>query len=157
MVPPRPDLSKLTEAEKDALILRLLARLEEAEKRIAELEARLEGAAKDTRQLQPTPIHGTESEPAEAGEAGRPAPGQPRSPGRWSPARGGARSGCRRQGGHMRPLSCAPRYGRSRPARALRQDRSAPGPSSGDTGGALSWPMPVLRRGELGAGAGRPG
>ena len=40
------DLSKLTEAEKDALILVLLARLEAAEKRIAELEARLGEPAK---------------------------------------------------------------------------------------------------------------
>lgn len=42
------DLTKLTEAEKDALILVLVARLEAAEKRIAELEARLGEAAKSS-------------------------------------------------------------------------------------------------------------
>ena len=37
----RPDLSKLTHAEKDALIYALLDRLERAEERIKELERRL--------------------------------------------------------------------------------------------------------------------
>ena len=45
MIPP-PDLSKLTEADKDALIRQLLVRLEAAEKRIAALEARLKEPAK---------------------------------------------------------------------------------------------------------------
>lgn len=53
------DLSKLTEAEKDALILVLAARPEAAEKRIAELEARLGEPAKtsDTSSLPPSKGH----------------------------------------------------------------------------------------------------
>jgi len=41
-VSPHPDLSKLSHAEKDALILALLARLDEAHKLIAELRARID-------------------------------------------------------------------------------------------------------------------
>src|SRR4051812_15269535 len=73
-VPPQPYLSKLTVAEKDARILRLLARLEEAERRIAALEVRLREPPK-TPGNSSLPIHGTESEPAEAGDAERPRQG----------------------------------------------------------------------------------
>jgi transposase len=41
-VPQLPDLSRLSHAEKDALILALWHRLEAAERRIAELEAKLD-------------------------------------------------------------------------------------------------------------------
>ncbi len=42
----RPDLSQLSHAEKDALILALWQRLETAERRIVELEAKLSEPAK---------------------------------------------------------------------------------------------------------------
>jgi hypothetical protein len=40
-VPHLPDLSQLSDAEKDGLIRALMQRLEAAERRIAELEAKL--------------------------------------------------------------------------------------------------------------------
>jgi transposase len=90
MVPPPPDLSKLTEAEKDALILRLLARLEEAEKRIAELEARLR---------EPPKTPGNSSLPPSTGQkANRPKREKPSGPRQGSIGR---------QGGG-RPLAAEP-------------------------------------------------
>src|SRR4051794_26494762 len=99
-----PDLSRLTEAEKDTLILALWAQLQALTARVAELEARLN---------EPTRTPGNSSLPPSKGhKANRPererragaAPGQPGSGGRWPPAGRGARPVRDRQGGGMRPL-----------------------------------------------------
>jgi transposase len=86
----RPDLSQLSHAEKDALILALWQRLETAERRIAELEAKLSEPAK-------TPDNS--SMPPSKGQK----PSQPEKAKRIGPRRG---SLGRRGGG--RPLACDP-------------------------------------------------
>ena len=89
MIPP-PDLSKLTEADKDALIRQLLARLEAAEKRIAALEARLKEPAKtpNNSSLPPSKSH------------------KPNRPERAK--RSGPRQGSMGRKGGGRPLAAAP-------------------------------------------------
>ena len=63
MTPP-PDLSRLTEAEKDALILALWAR-------VAELEVRLSGPPKTPGNSDPAAVQGPQGEPAGEGAAGQ--------------------------------------------------------------------------------------
>ena len=70
MMPP-PDLSRLTEAEKDALILALWAQVQTLTARVAELEARLSRADEDAGQLQPAAVQGAQGEPAGEGRARR--------------------------------------------------------------------------------------
>ena len=72
-----PDLSKLPEAEKDALILVLMERLEAAERRIAELEAKLGGPTKTPDNSSVPPSRGQKADtPAQAKR-----PRRPRGPG----------------------------------------------------------------------------
>src|SRR3954466_2039549 len=153
MTPP-PDLSRLTEAEKDALILALWAR-------VAELEARLDAPPK-------TPSNSS-LPPSKGHKAKRPE----------RERRAGPRQGSLGRGGGGRPLAeepdqvviakaaacahCRAALGEADqvPARPLRQDRSAAGAPGGHQGGALPRPLPVLRRADPGArrpgpGGGRP-
>lgn len=87
---PRPDLSKLSHAEKDALILALWQRLETAEQRIAELEAKL---------AEPTKTPDNSSLPPSKGQK----PNQLEKSKRIGPRKG---SLGRKGGG--RPLACDP-------------------------------------------------
>jgi transposase len=89
-VPRFPDLSQLSHAEKDALIVALWQRLEAAERRIAELEARLGGPAK-------TPDNS--SLPPSKGQK----PNRPEKAKRVGPRKGSLG----REGGG-RPLACDP-------------------------------------------------
>src|SRR4051794_33621473 len=149
MTPP-PDLSRLTEAEKDALILALWAR-------VAELEARLNEPAK-------TP--GNSSLPPSKGhKADRPE----------RERRTGPRRGSLGRAGGGRPLAEAPDQFVIAKAAACARCRTALGEADqrlharydkvelppirpgGHPGRALSGPLPVLRRGHPGAGPGRDG
>lgn len=89
-MPRFPDLSQLSHAEKDALIVALWQRLEAAERRIAELEARLGGPAK-------TPDNS--SLPPSKGQK----PNRPEKAKRVGPRKGSLG----REGGG-RPLACDP-------------------------------------------------
>ena len=81
---PPPDPSKLTEAEKDALIPALWARVQALTARVAELEARLDA---------PTKTPGNSSLPPSKGhKANRPEKARPPGPRRGSLGRAG---GCR--------------------------------------------------------------
>lgn len=77
----RPDLSRLTDAEKDALILALLEHLEAAERRIAELEARLGEPPKTPDNSSMPPSRGEKAEtparPQRPRRRGRPGSGRP--------------------------------------------------------------------------------
>lgn len=167
MIPP-PDLSKLTEAEKDALILALWAQVQTLTARVAHLEARLSRPPEtpDNSSLPPSTGH----------KANRPEKTRPPGPRRGSLGReGGGRSlaegpdqfviakaaayaHCRAAPGeadqrrHAR--GACPRAGLARPRG---QDRAAAGAPGGDTGRALSRPLPVLWRHDPGAGARGPG
>ena len=74
-MPALPDVTQLSHAEKDTFILALWQRLEEAERRIAELEAKARRAAEDTEQFEPAAIEGREAQSGGEEEAQRPAPG----------------------------------------------------------------------------------
>ena len=87
---PHPNLSQLSHAEKDALILALWQRLETAEQRIAELE---------TKQNEPTKTPDNSSVPSSKGNK----PNQPEKTKRSGPRQG---SVGRKGGG--RPLACDP-------------------------------------------------
>jgi transposase len=89
-VTPHPNLSQLSHAEKDALILALWQRLETAEQRIAELE---------TKQNEPTKTPDNSSVPSSKGNK----PNQPEKTKRSGPRQG---SVGRKGGG--RPLACDP-------------------------------------------------
>jgi len=89
-VPQLPDLSQLSHAEKDALIRALFQRLEAAERRIAELEAKLGEPPK-------TPANS--SLPPSKGQK----PNQPEKAGRDGP-----RQGSLGPKGGGRPLACDP-------------------------------------------------
>ena len=82
-----PDLNHLSHAEKDALIRALWQRLDAAERRIAELEAKLGEPPKTPDNSSLPPSKGQKAEPAGEGQTCRPAPGQPRSQ-RGRPAAG---------------------------------------------------------------------
>ena len=75
-MPQLPDLSRLSHAEKDALILALFQRLEAAERRIAALEAKLGEPPKTPDNSSLPPSKGQKPNQAEKAEAKRPAPGQ---------------------------------------------------------------------------------
>ena len=83
MIPP-PDLSKLTETEKDALILALWVQVQTLTARVAALGARLSQPAKTPDN---SAVQGAQGEPAGAGPAARAAPRQAGPPG-WRPAPG---------------------------------------------------------------------
>jgi transposase len=89
-VPPLPDLSHLSHAEKDALIRALWQRLDTAERRIADLEAKL-GAPPKTPDNSSVP-------PSKGQKANQPEKTKPQGPRRGSLGRTG--------GG--RPLACEP-------------------------------------------------
>ena len=74
-MPALPDVSQLSHAEKDALILALWQRLEAAERRIAELEAKLAEPPKTPNNSSLPPSKGAEAQPGGEEEAQRPAPG----------------------------------------------------------------------------------
>ena len=74
-MPALPDLSQLSHAEKDALILALWQRLEAAERRIAELEAKLAEPPKTPDNSSLPPSKGQKPNRAEKTTAQRPAPG----------------------------------------------------------------------------------
>ena len=112
MTPP-PDLSRLTETEKDALILALWAQVQALTARVAHLEARLNEPTEDAGQLQPAAVQGPQGEPAGEGAARRAAcrasgedrgPDQaavkPRSPWRPDPAHRSRPSSSHRRGPH---------------------------------------------------------
>src|SRR3954453_5369933 len=104
MTPP-PDLSKLTKAEKDALIPALWARVQALTARVAHLEARLSRPPETPGNSSLPPSRGHEANrPAGEGAARRAAPGQPGPGGRWPTPGRGARPARRRQGGGVRPL-----------------------------------------------------
>src|SRR3954454_5294656 len=102
MIPP-PDLSRLTEAEKDALILALWAQAQALTARVAELEARLH---------QPRKTPGNSSLPPSKGHKAN----RPEGERRWPTSGRGARPAGHRQGRRVRPLPCG--AGRGRPAAA---------------------------------------
>ena len=62
-MPQLPNLSQLSHAEKDALILALFARLEALNGAVAALEAKLGRTAEDPGQFQPAAIEGAEAQP----------------------------------------------------------------------------------------------
>ena len=74
-MPALPDLSQLSHAEKDALILALWQRLEAAERRIAELEAKLAEPPKTPDNSSLPPSKGEKPNRGGEDEAQRPAPG----------------------------------------------------------------------------------
>jgi transposase len=65
-----PDLNSLSQAEKDALTLALWQRLEAAERRIADLEARLGGPAKPDNSSLPPSMGQKPNQPQKAQRAG---------------------------------------------------------------------------------------
>jgi hypothetical protein len=151
-VPQLLNLDHLSNAEKDTLIRSLYQRLEAAERRIADLEARLDGPGK-------TPDNS--SLPPSKGQK----PNKPQRAERAGPRQGNLG----RQGGgrplalffyktvpprETPPRALASRAVRSRPsaARSLRQDRPAAGAPCGDKSRALRWALPVLRRRHPSAG-----
>src|SRR4051795_7004340 len=155
-----PDLSRLTEAEKDALIPALWARVQALTARVAELEARLPQPRKTPSNSSLPPSKGHKANRPEGERRAGPrraAPGQPGSGRRWPRLGRGARPARDRQGGGVRPLPGGAGRGRPAAARALRQGRPAAGAPGGHQGGALPRPLPVLRRHDLGARARGPG
>ena len=76
-----PDLSRLSNDEKDALILALWAQVQLLTARVAELEAKL-GVPPKTPDNSSVPSKGAPAEPGEEGQAQRSASGQPGSHGR---------------------------------------------------------------------------
>ena len=116
MVSP-PDLSKLTEAEKDALILALWAQVQALTARIAELEARLKQPPK-------TPDN-SGLPPSKGPKANRPK----------KEKRGGPRQGSVGRQGGGRPLAAVARWRRSRTSLSSPGQRYAPTvmPHSGRT------------------------
>jgi len=89
-VPAPPDLSQLSHAEKDALILALWQRLEAAERRIAELEAKLAAPAKTPDNSSLPPSKGAKPNQAKTTK------------------RNGLRQGSLGRKGGGRPLACNP-------------------------------------------------
>jgi transposase len=89
-VPVLPDLSQLRHAEKDALILALWQRLEAAERRIAELEAKLAEPAKTPNNSSLPPSRGQKPNQVE------------------KTRRNGPRQGSLGRKGGGRPLACDP-------------------------------------------------
>jgi hypothetical protein len=71
-VPQLPNLDHLSHAEKDTLIRSLCQRLEAAERRISDLEARLGDPGKTPDNFQPAAVEGSEAE--QAGETQRVGP-----------------------------------------------------------------------------------
>src|SRR3954469_18951798 len=122
-----PDLSRLTEAEKDALIPALWAQVQALTARVAELETRL-------RQPRKTPSNSS-LPPSKGHKANRPEGERRAGPRRGSLGRaGGGRALAEepgpardRQGGGVRPLPGGAGRGRPAAARALRQGRPAAG------------------------------
>ena len=89
-MPELPDLSQLSHAEKDALILALWQRLDAAERRIAELEAKLAEPPKTPDNSSLPPSKGQKPNQAE------------------KPRRTGPRQGSLGRKGGGRPLACDP-------------------------------------------------
>ena len=83
VVPPLPDLTTLSHAQKDALIVALWEQVVSLTARLTALEQRLD-PLEDTRQLQPAAVQRTEVEPVGDVQARRPAQGQPGPQGWWA-------------------------------------------------------------------------
>ena len=151
-VPVLPDLSQLSHAEKDALILALWQRLDAAERRIAELEAKLAEPAKTPDNSSVPPSKGQKPNQAE------------------KTRRNGPRQGSLGRKGGGRPLACDPDTTVIAKALACMHCQAAltdaeqvlhdlydkvdlpPSPAGGDAGGAICWALPVLRQCDFGTG-----
>src|SRR5512135_499718 len=156
-MPAPPDLSTLTSADKDALIVLLWTQVQAVTARVAELEAKLQEPAK-TADTSSVP-------PSQGPKANRPDQAKREGPRRGSLGRrGGGRALAQDPDQFViaKPAACvhcrSPLVdGRPETARPLWQDRSAAGPPGDHTGGALRRLLPVLRQRDAGTGSGRPG
>src|SRR5215212_9183560 len=167
MIPP-PDLNKLTETEKDALILALWAQVQTLTARVAALEARLSQPAKTPGNSSLPPSKGHKANRPERarppgprqGSLGRQGGGRPlaEEPDQRVIAKAAACAHCRAALGEndqvLHARGACPRAGLAGPGG---QGRAAADQAGGHQGRALSGPLPVLRRDHAGAGAGGDG